>query len=113
MTQVQDDAARLQKAYAGEKADDIHRHERAVTEAWDGLLAATQAKRLLLLDTVEKFRFCNMVRDLMLWMDGINLQIQSHDSPRCVLTHTHTHHTVTTILFYIYLYSFSHTLHII
>ncbi|GAA6102245.1 spectrin family protein isoform X2 [Tachysurus ichikawai] len=84
VTQVQDDAARLQKAYAGEKADDIHRHERAVTEAWEGLLAATQARRLLLLDTVEKFRFFNMVRDLMLWMDGINLQIQSHDSPRDV-----------------------------
>uniref|UniRef100_A0A8B9RDT4 Spectrin beta chain n=1 Tax=Astyanax mexicanus TaxID=7994 RepID=A0A8B9RDT4_ASTMX len=84
VTQVQDDAARLQKAYAGEKAEDIHRHERAVTEAWEGLLAATQSRRLLLLDTVEKFRFFNMVRDLMLWMDGINLQIQSHDSPRDV-----------------------------
>ncbi|XP_076848937.1 LOW QUALITY PROTEIN: spectrin family protein [Brachyhypopomus gauderio] len=84
VTQVQDDAARLQKAYAGEKADDIHRHERAVTEAWEGLLAATQDRRLLLLDTVEKFRFFSMVRDLMLWMDGINLQIQSHDSPRDV-----------------------------
>ncbi|XP_066515119.1 spectrin family protein isoform X2 [Hoplias malabaricus] len=84
VTQVQDDAARLQKAYAGEKAEDIHRHERSVTEAWEGLLAATQSRRLLLLDTVEKFRFFNMVRDLMLWMDGINLQIQSHDSPRDV-----------------------------
>lgn len=79
---MQDDAARLQKAYAGEKAEDIHRHERAVTEAWEGLLEAGQARRLLLLDTVEKFRFFNMVRDLMLWMDGVNLQIQSHDSPR-------------------------------
>ncbi|KAF4117194.1 hypothetical protein G5714_001747 [Onychostoma macrolepis] len=81
VTQVQDDAARLQKAYTGEKADDIHRHKRAVTEAWEGLQSATQTRRLLLLDTVEKFRF---FRDLMLWMDGINLQIQSHDSPRDV-----------------------------
>uniref|UniRef100_A0A8C2I603 Spectrin beta chain n=1 Tax=Cyprinus carpio TaxID=7962 RepID=A0A8C2I603_CYPCA len=84
VTQVQDDAARLQKAYAGEKADDIHRHEHAVTEAWEGLQSATQARRLLLLDTVEKFRYLNMVRDLMLWMEGISLQIQSHDSPRDV-----------------------------
>uniref|UniRef100_A0A8C1X825 Spectrin beta chain n=1 Tax=Cyprinus carpio TaxID=7962 RepID=A0A8C1X825_CYPCA len=76
VTQVQDDAARLQKAYAGEKADDIHRHEHAVTEAWEGLQSATQARRLLLLDTVEKFRYLNMVRDLMLWMEGISLQIQ-------------------------------------
>ncbi|XP_067113725.1 spectrin family protein [Osmerus mordax] len=84
VNQVQDDAARLQKAYAGEKAEEIHRSERSVTEAWEGLLGAGQARRLLLLDTVEKFRFSNMVRDLMLWMDGVNLQIDAHDSPRDV-----------------------------
>uniref|UniRef100_A0A672G0J8 Spectrin beta chain n=1 Tax=Salarias fasciatus TaxID=181472 RepID=A0A672G0J8_SALFA len=84
VNQVQDDAARLQKAYAGEKADDIHRSEHAVTSAWEGLLEAGQTRRLLLLDTVEKFRFFNMVRDLMLWMDGVNLQIDAHDSPRDV-----------------------------
>uniref|UniRef100_A0A8D0D6U2 Spectrin beta chain n=1 Tax=Sander lucioperca TaxID=283035 RepID=A0A8D0D6U2_SANLU len=84
VNQVQDDAARLQKAYAGEKADDINRSEHAVTSAWEGLIEAGQARRLLLLDTVEKFRFFNMVRDLMLWMDGVNLQIDAHDSPRDV-----------------------------
>uniref|UniRef100_A0A8C7IJB6 Spectrin beta chain n=1 Tax=Oncorhynchus kisutch TaxID=8019 RepID=A0A8C7IJB6_ONCKI len=84
VNQVQDDAARLQKAYAGEKAEEIHRSERSVTEAWEGLLGAGQARRHLLLDTVEKFRFVNMVRDLMLWMDGVNLQIDAHDSPRDV-----------------------------
>ncbi|XP_063750416.1 spectrin family protein isoform X1 [Eleginops maclovinus] len=84
VNQVQDDAARLQKAYAGEKADDINRSESAVSSAWEGLLKAGQARRLLLLDTVEKFRFFNMVRDLMLWMDGVNLQIDAHDSPRDV-----------------------------
>ncbi|XP_033955142.1 spectrin family protein isoform X4 [Pseudochaenichthys georgianus] len=84
VNQVQDDAARLQKAYAGEKADDINRSESAVSIAWEALLKAGQARRLLLLDTVEKFRFFNMVRDLMLWMDGVNLQIDAHDSPRDV-----------------------------
>ncbi|XP_016897058.2 spectrin family protein isoform X2 [Cynoglossus semilaevis] len=84
VNQIQDDAARLQKAYAGEKADDINRSEHAVTSAWEALLQAGQARRLLLLDTVEKFRFFNMVRDLMLWMDGVNLQIEAHDSPRDV-----------------------------
>ncbi|CAB1332983.1 unnamed protein product [Coregonus sp. 'balchen'] len=84
VNQVQDDAARLQKAYAGEKAEEIQRSEHSVTEAWEGLLGASQARRHLLLDTVEKFRFFNMVRDLMLWMDGVNLQIDAHDSPRDV-----------------------------
>uniref|UniRef100_A0A3B3CYF0 Spectrin, beta, non-erythrocytic 2 n=1 Tax=Oryzias melastigma TaxID=30732 RepID=A0A3B3CYF0_ORYME len=84
VNQVQDDAARLQKAYAGEKADDIHRSEHAVSSAWEALQEACQARRLLLQDTVEKFRFLNAVRDLMLWMDGVNLQIDAHDSPRSI-----------------------------
>ncbi|XP_073514564.1 spectrin beta chain, non-erythrocytic 2 isoform X1 [Phyllobates terribilis] len=82
--QVQEDAARLQKAYAGEKAADIQRHEQAVTEAWGELLDASSARRQLLLDTGEKFRFFRMVRDLMLWMDDVNLQIDAQEKPRDV-----------------------------
>uniref|UniRef100_A0A8B9PK53 Uncharacterized protein n=1 Tax=Apteryx owenii TaxID=8824 RepID=A0A8B9PK53_APTOW len=69
--QVQEDASRLEKAYAGEKADDIRRHERAVSEAWAELRGSSQGRRRLLLDTVDKFRFFRTVRDLMLWMDGV------------------------------------------
>nr|XP_033811557.1 spectrin beta chain, non-erythrocytic 2 isoform X2 [Geotrypetes seraphini] len=82
--QVQDDASRLQKAYAGEKADDIQRHEQAVTEAWNELLSSSSSRRQLLLDTVDKFRFFKMVRDLMLWMDGVDLQIDAQENPRDV-----------------------------
>ncbi|KAM5126626.1 spectrin beta chain, non-erythrocytic 1-like, partial [Mantella aurantiaca] len=82
--QVQEDASRLQKAYAGEKAADIHRHEQAVTEAWVELQDASGSRRQLLLDTVEKFRFFRMVRDLMLWMDDINLLIDAQEKPRDV-----------------------------
>lgn len=82
MKQVQEDASRLQKAYAGEKAADIHKHEQAVTEAWGELQDASSARRQLLLDTVEKFRFFRMVRDLMLWMDDINLLIDAQEKPR-------------------------------
>lgn len=82
MKQVQDDAARLQKAYAGEKADDIRRHEQSVSEAWADLLNSSSGRRQLLLDTVDKFRFFSMVRDLLLWMDGVNLQIDTQEKPR-------------------------------
>ncbi|XP_064407877.1 spectrin beta chain, non-erythrocytic 1 isoform X2 [Latimeria chalumnae] len=82
--QVQDDASRLQKAYAGEKAEDIQRHERAVTEAWNDLLNSSSGRRQLLLDTVEKYRFFKMVRDLMLWMDDVNRQIDAQEKPRDV-----------------------------
>ncbi|NXK01174.1 SPTN2 protein, partial [Corythaixoides concolor] len=80
--QVQEDAARLAQAYAGEKAADIRRHERAVSEAWAALRGASQGRRRLLRDTVEKFRFLRAVRDLLLWMDGVRLQIEGHERPR-------------------------------
>uniref|UniRef100_A0A8C3CG31 Spectrin beta chain n=1 Tax=Cairina moschata TaxID=8855 RepID=A0A8C3CG31_CAIMO len=82
--QVQEDAARLEKAYAGEKAADIRRHERAVSEAWAELRGSSQGRRRLLLDTVDKFRFLRAVRDLLLWMDGVRLQIEGQERPRDV-----------------------------
>ncbi|NXL10659.1 SPTN2 protein, partial [Mesembrinibis cayennensis] len=80
--QVQEDAARLEKAYAGEKAADIRRHEQAVSEAWAELRGSSQGRRRLLLDTVDKFRFLRAVRDLLLWMDGVRLQIEGQERPR-------------------------------
>ncbi|XP_033927552.1 spectrin beta chain, non-erythrocytic 2 isoform X1 [Melopsittacus undulatus] len=82
--QVQEDAARLEKAYAGEKAADIRRHERAVSQAWAELCGSSQGRRRLLLDTVDKFRFLRAVRDLLLWMDGVRLQIEGQERPRDV-----------------------------
>uniref|UniRef100_A0A4W3JC96 Uncharacterized protein n=1 Tax=Callorhinchus milii TaxID=7868 RepID=A0A4W3JC96_CALMI len=81
--QVEEDAARLRAAYAGEKAEDIQRHEDTVVEAWNALLAASNSRKQLLSDTVEKFRFYNLVRDLMLWMDDVNRQIDAQEKPRC------------------------------
>ncbi|NXW58789.1 SPTN2 protein, partial [Eurystomus gularis] len=80
--QVQEDAARLAKAYAGEKAAEIRRHEQEVSEAWAELCGQSQARRRLLLDTVEKFRFLRAVRDLLLWMDHVRLQIEGQERPR-------------------------------
>ncbi|XP_067877956.1 spectrin beta chain, non-erythrocytic 1-like isoform X6 [Heterodontus francisci] len=82
--QVQDDAARLRSAYAGEKAEDIQRHEDTVVEAWNALLGASKGRKQLLSDTVEKFRFFNLVRALMLWMDDVNRQMDTQEKPRDV-----------------------------
>lgn len=79
---MQEDAGRLQKAYAGEKAEDIGRHEQAVSEAWAALGTRSRCRRQLLLDTVDRFRFLRAVRDLLLWMDGVLLQIEGHERPR-------------------------------
>uniref|UniRef100_A0ABI8ASJ2 Spectrin beta chain n=1 Tax=Felis catus TaxID=9685 RepID=A0ABI8ASJ2_FELCA len=82
--QVQDDGHRLQKAYAGDKAEEIGRHMQAVAEAWTQLQGSSAARRQLLLDTTDKFRFFKAVRELMLWMDGVNLQMDAQERPRDV-----------------------------
>ncbi|XP_044115709.1 spectrin beta chain, non-erythrocytic 2 isoform X1 [Neovison vison] len=82
--QVQDDGLRLQKAYAGDKAEEIGRHMQAVAEAWTQLQGSSAARRQLLLDTTDKFRFLKAVRELMLWMDGVNLQMDAQERPRDV-----------------------------
>ncbi|XP_006860931.1 PREDICTED: spectrin beta chain, non-erythrocytic 2 [Chrysochloris asiatica] len=82
--QVQEDGQRLQKAYAGDKAEEIGRHMRAVSEAWAQLQGSSAARHQLLLDTTDKFRFFKAVRELMLWMDGVNLRMDAQERPRDV-----------------------------
>ncbi|KAM9317060.1 spectrin beta chain, non-erythrocytic 1 [Gastrophryne carolinensis] len=82
--QLQEDATRLQAAYAGDKADDIQKRESEVLEAWKALLDACEGRRLRLVDTGDKFRFFSMVRDLMLWMEDVIRQIETQEKPRDV-----------------------------
>ncbi|KAL1006210.1 hypothetical protein UPYG_G00069280 [Umbra pygmaea] len=82
--QLQEDAIRLQSAYAGDKADDIQRRESEVLEAWKTLLEACDGRRVHLLDTGDKFRFFSMVRDLMLWMEDVIRLIEAQENPRDV-----------------------------
>ncbi|CAN9510001.1 unnamed protein product [Ophioblennius macclurei] len=82
--QLQEDAVRLQSAYAGDKADDIQRRDSEVLQAWTGLLDACNARRLHLLDTADKFRFFSLVRDLLLWMEDVIRLIEAQENPRDV-----------------------------
>ncbi|XP_066482020.1 spectrin beta chain, non-erythrocytic 1 isoform X1 [Tiliqua scincoides] len=82
--QLQEDAARLQSAYAGDKADDIQKRENEVLDAWKALLDACEGRRVRLVDTGDKFRFFSMVRDLMLWMEDVIRQIEAQEKPRDV-----------------------------
>nr|XP_020040268.1 spectrin beta chain, non-erythrocytic 1 isoform X2 [Castor canadensis] len=82
--QLQEDAARLQAAYAGDKADDIQKRENEVLEAWKSLLDACEGRRVRLVDTGDKFRFFSLVRDLMLWMEDVIRQIEAQEKPRDV-----------------------------
>uniref|UniRef100_A0A3Q3WD23 Spectrin beta chain n=1 Tax=Mola mola TaxID=94237 RepID=A0A3Q3WD23_MOLML len=82
--QLQEDAVRLQSAYAGDKADDIQKREGEVLEAWKNLLEAAEGRRVKLVDTGDKFRFFSMVRDLMLWMEDVIRLIEAQEIPRDV-----------------------------
>ncbi|XP_063047258.1 spectrin beta chain, non-erythrocytic 1-like isoform X3 [Engraulis encrasicolus] len=82
--QLQEDAQRLQSAYAGDKAEDIARREGEVLEAWRHLLEASEGRRVRLFDTSDKFRFFSMVRDLMLWMEDVIRLIDAQEKPRDV-----------------------------
>ncbi|XP_063730288.1 spectrin beta chain, non-erythrocytic 1 isoform X2 [Eleginops maclovinus] len=82
--QLQEDAVRLQSAYAGDKADDIQKREGEVLEAWKCLLEAAEGRRAKLVETGDKFRFFSMVRDLMLWMEDVIRLIEAQEKPRDV-----------------------------
>lgn len=82
--QIQEESAKLQTAYAGEKARDITNRESEVVNAWLKLLSQCDARRAKLADTGDLFRFLNMVRDLILWMDDVVRQMNTSEKPRDV-----------------------------
>uniref|UniRef100_A0A8D0EH10 Spectrin beta chain n=1 Tax=Strix occidentalis caurina TaxID=311401 RepID=A0A8D0EH10_STROC len=86
-TQVQqfrETAARLQTAYAGEKAAGIQEQEQEVARALRALLEACSGRRARLVDTADKHRFFGMARDLLSWMESTVRQIETQEKPRDV-----------------------------
>ncbi|XP_065694964.1 spectrin beta chain, erythrocytic isoform X2 [Patagioenas fasciata] len=86
-TQVQqfrETAARLQTAYAGEKAAGIQEQEQEVARALRELLEACSGRRARLVDTADRHRFFGMARDLLSWMESTVRQIETQEKPRDV-----------------------------
>lgn len=81
---VQEEAQRLRAAYAGDKEREINNREQEVLDAWNNLKMDIQGRSLKLDHTSDLYRFLNMVRSLMLWMDDIILQITSQEKARWV-----------------------------
>ncbi|XP_042895897.1 spectrin beta chain [Parasteatoda tepidariorum] len=82
--QIQEESENLQSAYAGDKAKEITNREGEVVGAWQKLLGMCEGRKLKLADTNDLFRFLNMVRDLMLWMEDIVRQMNTSEKPRDV-----------------------------
>ncbi|KAF1488935.1 Spectrin beta chain, erythrocytic, partial [Eudyptes chrysolophus] len=80
--QFRETAARLQTAYAGEKAASIQEREQEVARALRALLEACSGRRARLVDTADKHRFFGMARDLLSWMESTVRQIETQEKPR-------------------------------
>ena len=74
---------KLQAAYAGDKAKEITNREAEVVNAWLNLQGLCDARNGKLADTGDLFKFFNMCRILMLWMDDVNRQMNTTEKPRC------------------------------
>ncbi|KAG1659213.1 Spectrin beta chain [Nymphon striatum] len=75
--EIQEDSDKLQASYAGDKAREITSREADVVNAWLNLQGMCEARKAKLSDTGDLFKFFNMVRTLMLWMDDLTRQMNS------------------------------------
>uniref|UniRef100_A0A0K8SEL8 Spectrin beta chain n=2 Tax=Lygus hesperus TaxID=30085 RepID=A0A0K8SEL8_LYGHE len=81
---ISDESEKLQASYAGDKAKEITNREGEVVSAWAGLQAMCDARKAKLADTGDLFKFFNMVRTLILWMDDVIRQMNTTEKPRDV-----------------------------
>lgn len=82
--QVQEEAAHLIVGYSGDKAREIQEREAEVVNAWRNLQIHIEGRKNRLNDSSDLFRFFGMVRDLMLWMNDMILQMDTQEKPRDV-----------------------------
>lgn len=81
---IQEESSKLQASYAGDKAREITNREHEVLQAWANLQHMCEARRQKLGDTGDLFKFFNMVRILMLWMEDVVRQMNTSEKPRDV-----------------------------
>merc|ERR1712038_1404224 len=81
---IQDESAKLQAAYAGDKAMEITNREREVVRAWNELQGIGDSRKSKLNDTGNLFRFFAMVRSLIMWMEDLMRQMKTSEKPRDV-----------------------------
>ncbi|XP_066147280.1 spectrin beta chain isoform X2 [Euwallacea fornicatus] len=82
--QIQEESAKLQASYAGDRAKEITNREQEVVSAWANLQLACDQRRGKLADTGDLFKFFNLVRTLMQWMDDVVRQMNTSEKPRDV-----------------------------
>lgn len=84
MHQIQEEAAKLHSLYAGDKAKEIRDRELEVLNEWRHLQQLVDKRKHQLNDMGDLYRFFNMSRDLMMWMETQMRQMRNEDKPRDV-----------------------------
>lgn len=84
VAQIQEEASKLHNLYAGERAKEIKDKEQQVLNEWANLQADTNIRKRHLTDMTDLYKFFNMSRDLMMWMETQMRQMRNEDKPRDV-----------------------------
>lgn len=79
---VQEEAARLQGSYAGDKAREIQLKEDEVVEAWKNLNLHVRQRTERLHDADDLHRFLLAVKEQMLWMNDMLKQILTYEKAK-------------------------------
>lgn len=84
VNQIREEANKLHGLYAGDRAKDIRDREIEVLEAWRQLQGLVDQRKRQLSDMGDLFKFFNMSRDLLMWMETQMRQMLNEDKPRDV-----------------------------
>lgn len=84
VAQIQEEASKLHNLYAGERAKEIKDKEQQVLNEWQNLQGLTNVRKRQLTDMNDLYKFFNMARDLMMWMETQMRQMRNDDKPRDV-----------------------------
>lgn len=84
VNQVQEEAAKLHALYAGDRAKEIKDREQEVINEWHNLQRQVDSRRRQLNDINDLYKFFNMSRDLMMWMETQMREMSNEDKPRDV-----------------------------
>lgn len=84
VTQVQEEAAKLHALYAGDRAKEIRDRELEVVNEWRALQKLVDSRKHQLTDMNDLYKFFNMSRDLMMWMETQMREMSNYDKPRDV-----------------------------
>ena len=82
--QIQQEAGKLYALYAGDRAKEIRDREAEVLNEWRNLQKLCDSRKRQLNDYGDLYKFFNMSRDLMMWMDTQMHQMRNVDKPRDV-----------------------------